>query len=62
MQDQDILKTFNHRKHMYNECIGALRIYISFHASLKNLIYVLKLHFYQMNLKQNISKLTYNFT
>ena len=27
--------------------MGALRIYISFHASLKNSVYALKLHFHQ---------------
>ena len=26
---------FNHRKHMQDECMGALRIFTSFHASLE---------------------------
>ena len=47
MQDQDFWKTFNHKKHMKDECMGALKIYISFHAYLENTVYALKLHFHQ---------------
>ena len=35
IQDRDFWKTFDHRKQMQDECMGALRFFISFHASLK---------------------------
>ena len=48
--------------------MGALRFYISFHASFKKLSLFFKVtisskpKFYQMNLRKITSKLAYNFT